>query len=247
MTQLLKGNASISECTSLKDWQQKALQQFAFKLTNSKCLFPCIPATQGYHFCHFQYGFASDPRTFESSKELATMLKAYGKNSQDFGKYSSLIIFFETPNDLVENNTIEDFECLFWSLLKNVHSFDEKPWPKEIPKNPFHHAWEFCFDNERYFIYCATPKHQLRLSRHFPFFLLAITPRWVLEQFHSDENKSERTKKLIRERLLASDHIAPHPELKWYGQKDNYEWKQYFLRDDNSPKSACPFAHLWKD
>ena len=52
----------------------------------------------------------------------------------------------------------------------------------------------------------------------------------------------DQIKSLIRERLAHYDQINPHPVLNRYGQEDNYEWKQYFLRDDQTTLSKCPFT-----
>ena len=100
-------------------------------------------------------------------------------------------------------------------------------------QNPAHHKWEFCFDEEPYFVFCATPAHTLRKSRHFPFLLLAFQPRWVFEEINNSTAFGHKMKKLIRKRLIEYDAIPCHPDLKWYGQEDNHEWKQYFLSDDD--------------
>ena len=58
--------------------------------------------------------------------------------------------------------------------------------------------------------------------------MLALTPRWVLQGIMSSEKRSRKLKNLIRQRLAAYDKAPIHPSLKDYGQKDNYEWQQYF-------------------
>ena len=61
-----------------------------------------------------------------------------------------------------------------------------------------------------------------------PLLMLAITPRWVLHHFHSSNPHADKIKSQIRERLMPYDQTTPHPDLKWYGHQDNFEWKQYF-------------------
>ncbi len=73
--------------------------------------------------------------------------------------------------------------------------------------------------------------------------MVALTPRWVLDTFNSNQQKAETIRNRIRERLEAYDDIAPHPQLKQYGSSENHEWKQYFLRDEDSELSQCPFHH----
>lgn len=230
------------EILSLEDatWKTRAITAFKEKMTNRAAPFPCIPATQGYVLQHFRYGFLSDPRHPASSKELASLLKSFTQVSKTLGKYASLIVFYDTPSSLT-NCTVEEMEQLFWQQLTDVSALDEKSWPSHIPEDAMNSAWEFCFHGEPYFMYCATPLHVARKSRSFPFFTLAITPRWVLEQFEASPPIAQKIKAEIRQRLFAYDEIPPHPELKKYGEEDNYEWKQYFLRDDESELVKCPF------
>ncbi|RIW37427.1 YqcI/YcgG family protein [Bacillus salacetis] len=212
-------------------------------MTNQK-KFPCIPATQAYALKQLRYGFAGHPTASTTAIELAKILKEYSLKSRDFGKYTTLVVFFETPDHLIENATVEMFEWMFWDLLNQLAEIDEVDWPKHIPPDPEENEWEFCFHGEQYFMYCATPKHHNRDSRFFPYMMMAITPRWVLQEFNSNPGYAEKIQKQIRKRLELYDRIEAHPELKTYGSEDNYEWKQYFLRDDDSALSKCPFHQM---
>ena len=222
-------------------WKLDALQKFESKMTDKEKLFPCIPATQGFSLNQLRYGFCGDPRKVSSAQTFAILLKYYTEISKGLGDYTSLIIFFHTPQDLVLGGSVEYFEKLFWKQLNIVSNLDERNWPDQIPIDPNEHLWEFCFHGERYFIFCATPLHQNRNSRHFPYMMLAITPRWVLDTFNQHVNYSEKLKKQIRKRLVAYDSIPIHPHLNNYGNIGNHEWKQYFLHDDQSAISTCPF------
>jgi FPC/CPF motif-containing protein YcgG len=242
MMNLLLDKIEIEKQSSmLQHWQREAFRAFEDKMTNIEHPFPCIPATLGFKLNHLRYAFIEDVRTEESAHVLATLLKNYGTISRDTGNFASFIVFFK-PNSTVRK-TIAEYEKVFWDLMNKVSELDEKSWPDHIPKNPHHRYWEFCFNEEPYFIYCATPEHTLRKSRSFPVFMLAITPRWVLHHFHSSHPHADKIKSQIRERLINYDQTAPHPDLKWYGHQDNLEWKQYFIRDDQTTLSACPFKH----
>ncbi|WP_409292651.1 YqcI/YcgG family protein [Peribacillus sp. SCS-37] len=227
-------------------WEKDALDTFSTKMKSRENPFPCIPATIGFSFNHLRYGFVSDPRRKESGAEAACLMREYTENSRDFGNYTSLILFYETPRDLKEGYTIEQFEDLFWQQLNHLNDHDEKKWPGHIPDSPHNPIWEFCFHGEQYFMYCGTPAHINRQSRHFDYFMLAITPRWVLQEFMKNETFSARIKKQVRSRLADYDSVPIHPDLKTYGSGDNYEWKQYFLRDDASAPPQCPFHRVIK-
>ncbi|MFD1134828.1 YqcI/YcgG family protein [Paenibacillus urinalis] len=226
-------------------WMEEAYRFFSAKMSDTDHKFPCIPATIGYKLNHFRYVFLSDPRTPQASEQLAKSLAAYGDQSKEIGSYTSLIAIFETPADLVEQYHVEDYQGLFWDVLSKTSAQDEQPWPEHIPQDPDHNVWEYCYGDEQYFMYCATPAHQRRQSRHFPYFIFAITPRWVLTEFNKNMSAAAQIKKKIRERITEYDETGVHPDLNFYGSEDNFEWKQYFLSDDEQPAAGkCPFAHL---
>jgi FPC/CPF motif-containing protein YcgG len=48
----------------------------------------------------------------------------------------------------------------------------------------------------------------------------------------------------IHKRMLAYDGMTVHPDIGFYGNAGNREWKQYALPDDNEPEAgACPFQN----
>ena len=225
----------------IEAWKQDAMAEFQSKLLDKEALFPCIPANAGLQLDHFRYGFVTDPRSPLSANQLASLLKEYTLISKGLGNYTSLIVFYDTPKELAEELNVGDFQTLFWEQLNYASREDEEAWPMEIPLDPDHSLWEYCFHGERYFMYCATPAHSNRKSRFFPYFMLAITPRWVLEDFHATPKSATKIKSKIRKRLEMYDAVPIHPDLNSYGQQDNYEWKQYFLHDDASSSPMCPF------
>ncbi|WP_420485125.1 YqcI/YcgG family protein [Cytobacillus firmus] len=232
--------ASSSSLQSLEDWQLNALDKFEKKMTDKEKPFPCIPATIGFAKNQLRFGFAGDPGNPASIQQTASILKEFTKHSRDYGSHTSLIIFFNHKEYL----SVEEYEQLFWDHLTRLSEIDEAEWPNEIPIDPHNPLWEFCFHREKYFIYCATPAHKNRQSRHFDTMMLAITPRWVLQEFMKKETLASRIKNQIRKRLQHYDAIPIHPDLNSYGADDNFEWKQYFLRDDDTAISKCPFQRL---
>ncbi|MCS0791414.1 YqcI/YcgG family protein [Cytobacillus firmus] len=225
---------------NLEDWQQIAFDRFQTKMTDKERPFPCIPATIGFAKNQLRYGFADDPRDPAASQQTAAMLREFSVHSREFGSYTSLILFYKTSDNL----SVEEYEQLFWEQLTVLSEMDNAEWPNEIPKDPHDPLWEFCFHGEKYFVYCATPAHKNRQSRHFDTMLLAITPRWVLQEFMKKEPLASRIKSRVRKRLQKYDSIAIHPDLNSYGADDNFEWKQYFLRDNDTTISKCPFHRL---
>lgn len=236
---LLLNNMDIeNEELPLEAWKTEAYRRFAAKMTNREALFPCIPATQAFALGHLRYGFAPHPWHESAGRKLAEIIAEYGKSSRSFGDYSSLVVFFEAEDKARE---VLAYESVFWDLLSRVNHLDSTPWPVDIPEDPEQAMWEFCYDGERYFVYCGTPAHTSRQSRSFPYFMLALTPRWVLNHWNVHSQKAAAIAPRIRARLAAYDAVPAHPELKKYGSQENLEYKQYFLRDDDTAPAKCPF------
>ncbi|MGF9696187.1 YqcI/YcgG family protein [Paenibacillus sp. MABNR03] len=238
MSLLFQHSELENEKIPLEAWKKDAYQLFASKMSDREARFPCIPATQAFAMGHLRYGFVSYLDPGSADRRLADIITEYGRESRSFGDYSSLIVFFELEKTM---RTVLDYEEIFWDLLSKVSVLDVKRWPADIPENPENPLWEFCYDDERYFVYCGTPAHISRQSRSFPYFMLAMTPRWVLDQWNAHPKKAAAISPKIRERLAEYDAIPAHPELKQYGAQGNLEYKQYFLRDDDSSPSRCPF------
>ncbi|WP_347552698.1 YqcI/YcgG family protein [Pseudalkalibacillus hwajinpoensis] len=231
------------------DWKFSAFTYFKEMIEDNENPYPCIPGKLGFHNDTLRFGFAGDPQDDESSNQLGILLKQYSEVSRDTGKYTSLVVLFDSRLIAPQEASVDKFQSLFWTLINKVHELDEKPWPGHIPKDPHNSEWEFCFNGEPYFAFCATPAHSVRKSRHFPYFLIAFQPRWVFDEINAETAFGKKLKKAIRKRLLSYDGIEAHPALKWYGEQDNYEWEQYFLSDDDSSLSKCPFTALknkWK-
>lgn len=228
----------------LEPWKQDAYKKFDRKMTDVEKPFPCIPATLGHRFNQFRYGFLPAHKDPRSSKELASALEEFSAIYHSTGPYASLVLFYEQCGDEL---SVKDYEQIFWEQLGRVCHFDKKDWPEHIPPDPEDSMWEFCFHEQQYFVYCATPAHLSRQSRYFPYFMLAITPRSVLVELNESPERAAKLKKQIRKRLENYDSAPIHPDLNAYGQKDNFEWKQYFLRDDESAAGKCPFHQYFKE
>ncbi|MFP3727792.1 YqcI/YcgG family protein, partial [Priestia filamentosa] len=106
MTKLIQGNKDVSDA-NLLPWQEDALNAFSDKMKDKEHLFPCIPATQSFSMGHLRYGFVGHPKNYQTSLELASLLKEFTINCKKYGKYTTLIIFFDTPEHLIESSSVE--------------------------------------------------------------------------------------------------------------------------------------------
>ncbi|WP_062514216.1 YqcI/YcgG family protein [Halobacillus sp. KGW1] len=222
-------------------WQSKAFTSFSELMLSRESPYPCVPGIQGFKADMLRFAFLSDPSGSAAPETLGQILKQYGTISRETGDYASLVVLCEP---CLHSYQIKDYESLFWNLLNECHAADEREWPEHIPLDPSDPAWEFCYDGEPYFAFCATPAHERRKSRHFPYLLLAFQPRFVFEKINASTPLGRKLQNVIRKRLSIYDDLPIHPSLKWYGEENNHEWKQYFLAEENTSPSKCPFMAM---
>lgn len=100
---------------SMEDWKQSAFKHFGDMIADKENTYPCIPGRQGFLSDNLRFGFVKDPRGQDAIRDVASLLKSYGEISKDTGKYASLVVFFETPIDMLDTYSVEQYETLFWS------------------------------------------------------------------------------------------------------------------------------------
>lgn len=140
---------------------------------------------------------------------------------------------------------MEEYQSLFWSVLRFLNQHDPQAWPADIPQDTEDPLWEFCFNGEPIFVVCNTPAHDKRRSRSAKGFLITFQPRWVFEELKGE--KGEKGRQLVRERLEKYDEVPLHPAMGAYGDEVNREWKQYFITNENTSPAKCPFHAMLGD
>jgi FPC/CPF motif-containing protein YcgG len=131
----------------------------------------------------------------------------------------------------------------FWEALQSLHEADSRPWPGEFPDKPDDPAWEFSFHGTAMFVFAAAPTHALRRSRNLADCLvLLFQPRNVFLGIEGGTPSGEASRRRIRDRLAEWDEAPSHPSMGDYGDPSNYEWRQYFIAEDDSDVfPTCPF------
>lgn len=222
------------------EWEFNAYNDFKVIVTDKKTVFPCTLGVAGFGANQLRFKFiSSEPDTQDAAKELAAALQSFVPNARGFGKNTSLVVFFKKSRDL----GVDAYEKVFWDILNKIHQLDARPWPRDIPVEPESRLWEFSFAGEPIFVVCNTPSHQARKSRYSKNFMITFQPRWVFNGVIGEgAPNSDRIKREIRRRLDIFDSVEPSPDLGAYGDESNREWKQYFLQDQNTPRTGgCPF------
>ena len=150
---------------------------------------------------------------------------------------SSLVAFCEPDPSITDHVS---FVARFWQILQFLHEHDRYP---ATGKTPDHPLWEFAFERCEMFVVGASPTYQRRHSRNLgPGIVLVFQPRVLFIDPATSQPIAEPVRKRIHKRMVAYDGMTVHPDIGFYGNLGNREWKQYALPDDNEPETGvCPF------
>jgi len=101
--------------------------------------------------------------------------------------------------------------------------------------------WTFCFNGEPVFPIALTPAHDKRRSRYASNLLIALPPKWVIDNLMSTPEKRQSATSIVRGLLKDYDDIEISPDLSNYGDEGKSESRQLTLLDENTP-SECPYS-----
>lgn len=198
--------------------------------------YPCYFGTQaerrGEMFYSYVLGkdIARLPQTMRTFARLS-VLPQYTKNN--------IAIFFEPDAEPLDHAT---YHAHFWHTLQYLHQHDVERSAASVP-DPSDPAWEFTFESVQMFVVCACPSFAARRSRNLgPGMVLLFQPRSVFVDKVTNRVIGAQARNEVRRRLDIWDEIGAHPDLGFYGDPGNLEWKQYFLPDSNEKAvDRCPF------
>jgi uncharacterized protein len=150
---------------------------------------------------------------------------------------SSLVTFCEPDSSISDHAS---FVARFWEVLQFLHAQDRDP---VIGRTPDHPLWEFAFERCEMFVVGASPTYQRRRSRNLgPGVVLIFQPRSLFIDPATSQPIAASVRQRIHKRTLAYDGMKIHPDIGFYGNRSNREWKQYAIPDDNRPQAGgCPF------
>ncbi|CAB3734801.1 Linear gramicidin synthase subunit D [Paraburkholderia sediminicola] len=200
--------------------------------TGYPCFFGTMAERRGEMFYAFVNGkdISDLPATMQTFAELASRPE-YRKNN--------IAVFFEPDAEPLSHDA---YHALFWNALQTLHNVDPDPNADAQPE-PSHEDWEFSFAGVEMFVVCACPSFHTRHSRNLgPGMVLLFQPRSVFVDTITNKVIGREARNQVRKRLETWDDVSAHPDLGFYGDPGNLEWKQYFLTDENTPAGdRCPF------
>lgn len=196
------------------------------------CFFGTMAEKRGEMFYSYVNGkdIGQLAATMQTFAELVS-LPEYRKNN--------IAVFFEPDAEPLSHDA---YHALFWKILQHLHDVDPDPHADAQPE-PSSEDWEFSFAGVETFVVCACPSFRARHSRNLgPGMVLLFQPRSVFVDTITNKVIGREARNQVRKRLETWDEIGAHPDLGFFGDPGNLEWKQYFLDDANTPADdRCPF------
>jgi uncharacterized protein len=213
-------------------WKLDAYEQYKAKLRAPD--YPCFFGQSGESRGETLYTFIAARCLDELVTNMQQFVNLIGTPNYE---RSSLIAFFE-PDPSITNHSF--FVARFWQVLQFLHEHDCDPATERTPSHPL---WEFSFQRCEMFVVGASPTYRRRRSRNLgPGIVLVFQPRSLFIDPATSQPIGAPIRQRIHKRMQAYDGMSVHPDIGFYGDAINREWKQYALPDDNEPVSgACPF------
>jgi uncharacterized protein len=216
---------------SEEEWRHAAYQQYKEKLSAPE--YPCFFGQTAEAREEMLYTFVRQGEVEDFLINVRRFVSLLGNTGYE---RSSLSAFFE-PDIFLEQHT--EFVARFWKTLQYLHDHDSRVAIRSV-EDPL---WEFCFGGCEMFVVGCSPTYQVRRSRNLgPGMVLIFQPRHLFIDPATSEPIAPAVRHRIHRRMQAYDGIPVHPDIGFYGDTANREWKQYALPDDNAPElGICPF------
>ena len=195
--------------------------------------FPCVYTTIGYQADDHRYVFleSNDPSKPRNIRKVALALTKYLRISSSLGPNTSLVII-GAPSK--KQRTVEAHNRTFWDMLRGLRIHDPKAWPEEIPQDKEDAQYNFCYNGEPVFPVMLTPAHQERWSRHMSVPVIALQPKWLLDNLLGIPKKRKAAQNKVRNLLQKYDTIDVSPDLTDYGAVGTSEVRQHACRTRTS-------------
>ncbi|WP_144160625.1 YqcI/YcgG family protein [Paraburkholderia sp. BCC1885] len=230
---ILKENVGL---TGFPEWLGSSYEKLRSLVMHPE--YPCFFGTLAERRGEMFYSYVPSKDISGLPATMATFARL--ANQPEYRR-NNIAIFFEPDSQPLSHQAYHDY---FWGALQHLHNTDPHP-EADFQPDPDDEAWEFSFGGLQMFVVCACPSFNKRHSRNLgPGMVLLFQPRAVFVDTITNKVIGREARNQVRERLRAWDQVEPHPDLGFYGDPGNLEWKQYFLADENLRAAGrCPFLN----
>ncbi len=206
--------------------------------------FPCVFAREAWRRGAIQFHFCDSTDDEDELFAVGGALEHYLRFCDSLPPDQSLLETFAVVfKPITPALPLEQYHQQAWRVLQYFHDHDSYDWPTDIPIDPDHPNWSFCFAGTPVFVNVSAPGHRIRRSRNLcRSLVLVMQPRSNFDLVAGiNHPNGEAVREQIRQRMADYDQLESPTELGTYGDPANREWHQYVLREANVvPTGRCP-------
>ncbi|MFC6725510.1 YqcI/YcgG family protein, partial [Halobium palmae] len=202
------------DADDLPDWAVAHYDSFREGMLGERdgAPFPCYFGVESEREGTNRYTFVPSTTRPEALFGLRRTLLRYLDEFRGYDGLSPLVAFFrpdgwgndDEPAALSE----ADYHERLWNLLEFLHVHDPEPWPEDIPTDPDHPKWEFCFAGTPIFPTCRAPFYDVRKSRYCPVGLeITFQPRALFDGLTADTAAGQHARRAIQARIEEYDGV----------------------------------------
>lgn len=228
-------------------WLVTAYQAFAARMAQEQPAYPCHFGVQGQLAGDNWFTALDEATPGWGIADLAGALHEFRRQAWLGPKRQSLLVFVGPPDPLPD---LDRDTQRFWSILGELSTRDDVPWPAEYPVDTADPRWQWCFAGEPWFVFGCSPAYRARRSRHLdPCLTLVFQVRRVFEGLSGSSPAGKAAKRKVRQQLRGYDAVGVHPHLGDPMHSSVFKWRQYMLPDDDRilGEADCPFRTLARE
>lgn len=186
--------------------------------------------------------FFYDDNEPDAIQNLKSQLVTYTEETKEIDikkrLYTPFLVFVKP----MAHSSLESYHRYAWALIQKIHDSDPEEWPNDIPTDPEHHMWSFCFNKVQLFINISAPLHKFHRSRNLGAGLvLVINPRKNFDFVAGNNAAGIKIREAIRGRCIDYDGVPLSQSIGFYSDVANSEWRQYQVAEKGGLEaSRCP-------
>ena len=232
--------AATARATGAPPALLRALDEFTATVADER--YPCMYATRALRRDSLLCAHLTWRNSPAHHRRLADLVSAYLSALRDMPPQDAamvaLVVFLTVPPGSAGPSTVAAWQAI-QALMDLGGGVDGDAIPLDDP------AWALTFEATRLFVNISSPGNRRRRSRNLGSRLaLVIQPRDGIDLIAPLNERGDRIREAVRQRIDAYDEVPRSPDLSRNGATANHDWKQYELVDDERGwQGPCPLGN----
>jgi FPC/CPF motif-containing protein YcgG len=222
------------------DWRVVAYRDLTSRVAHEH--FPCPFAQKSLQRSSQWFTYLESLELAQLERLRITLLDYLHISQRALGKHRVLLPLAVLVRPERSLRPLAEYHQRGWAVLQYLHDHDVAAWPSEVPKDPEHYLWSFCFGGVQLFVNFSSPAHEERRSRNLgPSMAFVINPRKNFDVVAGNTPEGDAVRRRVRARIAIHDQRSHSKDLGSYGDPENHEWRQYAATESGaSLPPSCP-------